>query len=152
MLLKQCKCGAFIYQQQQYCDNCMKEFKTSESKRRQEYKQSKYMTDEVYRKRMQFYKTKEWTSLRLRVLSNCNGIDVYQLIMNDEVVHGKLIHHIETIKDNDKRKLDINNLICVSDKTHDYIHRIYDKSEKDKAEMQQLLFWCLNEYRRKYGM
>lgn len=67
-------------------------------------------------------------------------------MVNNRYVVGTLSHHIEELKDNKKRGLDINNLIWISDKTHNHIHSEYDKSVESKKDMQNKLFDILNKY------
>ncbi|NFC89502.1 HNH endonuclease, partial [Clostridium botulinum] len=56
------------------------------------------------------------------------------------------IHHIIELKEDWDKRLDIDNLIPLSDKVHKIVHRTYDRSDKDKKEMQELL----RELKRKY--
>jgi hypothetical protein len=94
----------------------------------------------------EFYNSKQWKSIRNICKAKANGLDIYELIVNNNFVKGTLSHHIEELKDNRARALDINNLIWISDKTHNYIHTQYDKSDEDKKNMQNKLFDILNKY------
>ena len=93
-----------------------------------------------------FYNSKQWKTLRNICKLKANGLDLYELLVNNKYVKGTLSHHIEELKDNKSRALDINNLIWISDKTHNYIHAQYDKSAEDKKNMQNKLFDILNKY------
>lgn len=94
----------------------------------------------------EFYNSKQWKSLRNICKAKAKGLDIYELMVNHNYVVGTLSHHIEEVKDNKSRALDINNLIWISEKTHNYIHAQYDKSKKDKLDMQKRLFDILNKY------
>lgn len=94
----------------------------------------------------EFYNSKAWKQLSKLCKAKANGLDIYELIINNKYVVGTLSHHIEELKDNKKRGLDINNLIWISDGTHNYIHSEYDKSAESKKDMQNKLFDILNKY------
>ena len=72
-----------------------------------------------------FYRSKEWKQIRDYVITRDNGCD---LGIKDRPIMGKiLIHHIEPltkddIKSSTEKLLDPNNLICVSNETHQAIH------------------------------
>jgi len=89
---------------------------------------------------------KSWKTLSAMCKARANGLDIYELIVNNRFVKGTLSHHIEELKDNTARSLDIDNLIWISEKTHTYIHSQYDKSDEDKLSMQNKLFDILNKY------
>ena len=72
-----------------------------------------------------FYRSREWKQIRDYVITRDNGCD---LGIQDRPIKGKiLIHHInpigkEDIKMSTDLLLDPNNLICVSNETHQAIH------------------------------
>lgn len=87
-----------------------------------------------------FYKSSEWLNIRRAVISRDNGCD---LSLRDFPIRGKIIiHHInpvtvDMIKKGDTLVLDLDNLICVSDSSHRYIHygvRSVDKVERQKGD------------------
>lgn len=94
----------------------------------------------------EFYHSKSWKTLSAMCKNKANGLDIYELIVNNRFVKGTLSHHIEELKDNKARSLDIDNLIWISDRTHNYIHSEYDKSAESKKDMQNKLFDILNKY------
>lgn len=72
-----------------------------------------------------FYKSKEWLSIRDKVIVRDNGCD---LAMEDREIHGRiLIHHMNPITKEDilnrsEFLLDPEYLICTVKNTHDAIH------------------------------
>lgn len=72
-----------------------------------------------------FYKSAEWKQVRDKVIVRDNGCD---LGIVDRPINGRiLIHHIEPITEEDivnfsDKLLDPDNLICVSNETHQAIH------------------------------
>lgn len=72
-----------------------------------------------------FYKTKEWLSIRDKVIIRDNGCD---LAMEDREIYSRiLVHHMNPITKEDvlrrsKYLLDTEYLICTTKNTHDAIH------------------------------
>lgn len=73
----------------------------------------------------QFYQSREWKELRRKIVARDLGCD---LGIFDREIFGKiLIHHINPItitdiSESSDKLLNPNNLICVSNETHQYIH------------------------------
>lgn len=72
-----------------------------------------------------FYKSPEWKQIRQKIVARDLGCD---LGISDREIFGKiLIHHInpitiDDISNSSDKLLNPNNLICVSNNTHQYIH------------------------------
>lgn len=72
-----------------------------------------------------FYRSKEWKSLRDKVIIRDDGCDLAHL---DHPIQGKIyIHHLNPIREEDivlgiDSLMDPDNLVCVSFKTHQAIH------------------------------
>ena len=72
-----------------------------------------------------FYKTKEWLSIRDKVIIRDNGCD---LAMEDREIYSRiLVHHMNPITKDDVLKrskylLDPEYMICTTKNTHDAIH------------------------------
>lgn len=72
-----------------------------------------------------FYRSKEWKQIRRDVIVRDDGCD---LAIDGEQIGGMIfIHHInpitiDDIKKGSKKVFDLNNLVCVSKKTHEAIH------------------------------
>lgn len=103
--------------------------------------------DREYRNKdnAEFYHSKAWKQLTKLCKLQANGLDLYELEVNGKIVKGSLSHHIEELEDNIDRALDITNLIWVSEKTHNYIHSIYNRSKEDKNKLKALLFKIINK-------
>lgn len=103
--------------------------------------------DREYRNKdnAEFYHSKAWKQLTKLCKLKANGLDMYELEVNGKIVKGTLSHHIEELEDNKDRALDITNLIWVSEKTHNYIHSVYNKSKEDKNKLKALLFKIINK-------
>lgn len=72
-----------------------------------------------------FYQSREWRQVRMKVIARDEGCD---LGMPDYPIGGKvIIHHInpitaEDIENSSDLLFDLDNLICVSESTHNAIH------------------------------
>ena len=122
------------------CTKCNKKLNQGErcvcnSNRHREY--DRFNRDE---KAKQFYHSKEWRRLTALCKSKCNGLDLYELYENNKIVKGELSHHIIPVEDDAGKKFDIDNLIYVSQKTHNFIHSVYARSKKEKKALQTKLF------------
>ncbi len=100
------------------------------------------------KKRNEFYHSKEWIKLRAYTLSKYKGLDLYEYYVNNKLEYASTIHHVEEVKDNWSRRLDITNLIPVSERTHNTIHALYNK---DKLKTQELLFNLIRKWREEIG-
>lgn len=109
-------------------------------------KESQKVYDKIQRSNSELYSSKEWVRLTGLCKDRFNGLDIYRLYKYGIYTVGKLSHHIEPVEDNERRVLDINNLIYLSIESHNEIHRIYNKSEQDKKELQEYLFSCIDRY------
>lgn len=72
-----------------------------------------------------FYKSDEWKSIRNKVILRDKGCDLG--ILDFPIDKHIIIHHINPITKEDilnrsEKLFDLNNLICVSDRTHKAIH------------------------------
>lgn len=119
-------------------NNCYDKVKTERNK----------VYDKYQRKNADFYGSKEWVRLTGLCREKFNGLDVYQLYKYGKYAYGELTHHIEEVKDNKDRALDLGNLIYVSDSSHREIHAAYNKSNENKLEMQEYLLKCIENYKK----
>ncbi|WP_455256638.1 hypothetical protein [Peptoniphilus asaccharolyticus] len=71
--------------------------------------------------------------------SRANGIDLYHYHKTGRIIKGTLAHHIIEVSDDMSKAFDLHNLFWLSDKSHKEIHAIYNKSLKDKQELQGVL-------------
>lgn len=83
----------------------------------------------------EFYNSKAWLQVRQLVISKYHGLDMYELVINKRIVYADTVHHIEELKDNPSKALDITNLIPLSLSSHAAIHKMYDKDKKSTQKM-----------------
>jgi len=145
---RQCsKCKKKVEQYKQ-CE-CMIQAKKDSYKRYRDRRR----IDKEEKTRQDFYSSRDWLRLREVVKVDCYGMDIV-IWYKDEIVElGHTVHHIIEISEDWNSRLDVNNLIYVTEQTHKVIHAEYNKGEKEKKAMQKLLFNLLdrfnNEFRNK---
>lgn len=144
MLNKLCpRCGKLIDYKLKYCEKCASNYKQLKANRDKEY-DSNVRTSDDNIKYFRFYKSRQWKQLVDYVRIKYNNICLYNLLVNNTIVRADVVHHIEFLKDNWDRRLDITNLIPLSHAAHNMIHN------SDKEEMKILLFNLLEKYKNKY--
>lgn len=109
-----------------------------------EYK--KYRTDKEFQK---FYTTKEWICIKESIISKLKGLDIYTYYILGETEYGYLVHHIDPIKDNWDKRLDINNLIYLTESNHKLIHKMMIK---DKQGTMKLLLSLIDRFKDEFGV
>ena len=97
-------------------------------------------------KAKKFYNSSEWRAIRQKVLARDAGIDIYLYIVEGRIVPADTVHHIVELSEDYTRRLDMDNLISVSDGTHSMISKAY-KDTAMRAKMQQTLRECARRYR-----
>ena len=58
-------------------------------------------------------------------------VDVYAYYKNKEIVEATLVHHINEVKEDYSKRLSDDNLIAVSSKSHNEIHRRMNNGERE---------------------
>ncbi len=147
--LRPCKkisCPNLIRDMSGYCEEHKYVAEEIKSKRNQYY--NKYKREEKYTR---FYNSKAWKQVRKYILTLYYGIDIYDYYTNnnDEIVLATTVHHIEELKDNWDRRLDVNNLFPLNESNHNTIHNLYDK---DKEGTQELLKEMLGRFKKEFNI
>lgn len=141
-LKKLCRCGKVIDYNFKCCKNCETKTKKERAKYNKHY--DKYIRD---KQTTAFYKSLEWLRTREFVLREYKGLDLYAFFIEKKIVYADTVHHIEELKENWERRFDIDNLIPLSSSNHNKIHIMY---EKDKKNIQKLLFDLLKKWHEEY--
>ena len=134
-LYKRCRCGKRIDYNQRYCEDCMKQ-EQEEKKRKTRY-YDRYKRDKESKA---IYEDKRWKRLTKQCERRFVGMDIYQYYKYGIVTSGMLSHHIIEVKEDKERAFDLDNLIYLNEESHAEIHSIYDKSDRDKRQLQEFLF------------
>lgn len=144
MLYRKCRCGAIIPQGSYGCEACMKNYTG----------QSRHMEYNRHRRNKQaaaFYISGDWRRTREAVIGMYDGIDIYAYYIEQRICTADMVHHIIPVSDDWERRLDISNLIPLSNYSHGVIEALYNKDERTKKATQELLYGLLERHRSAAG-
>ena len=79
-----------------------------------------------------FYNSAGWKAARAKALARDAGIDVYLYVRERRAVPADTVHHIVELKEDYSKRMEMENLISVSEATHSMISAAY-KDEVKKA-------------------
>lgn len=126
-------CGSHLYIQEE-----------KERQRQKHY--NAYSRD---KKNQSFYNSKDWIKIRNHTLTLYNGIDIYTYYADEEIVIANTVHHVVELKEDWDKRLDIENLMPVSEGSHREIHQLY---LEDREGTQKLLFDMLERYKKEFNI
>lgn len=138
-LKKTCTCGKVIDYNKRQCDMC--------SNNRKDYYKH-YDSNYRDKKAAAFYNSTEWEKIREYIIAKYKGLDLYAYFIDKELVQADTVHHIEELRDNWDRRLDITNLFPLSNSNHSKIHKMYIKN---KQGTQQLLLNILKKWEKEFA-
>lgn len=146
--LRPCKrVGCSNLTREGYCEEHQHVVREKESQRQRYYdKEIRHKRDKKY---SDFYNSREWEKFREDVLILYNGIDIYAYYIEKEIVLANTVHHIEELKDNWDKRLDVENMFPMSDGSHKKIHMLY---KKDKEGTIRLLRGLLIRFRKEFNI
>lgn len=148
MLWHRCKCGALIPQGVPMCEKCM------EGESAGLTGMSRHMEYNLYRrdkKAAAFYVSKEWRKTRELVITSFDGLDPYAFVIQHRIETADMVHHIVELEDDWSQRINIQNLIPLSNTNHGIITAIYAKDEQSKKEMQNTLRTIVSEHWKGQG-
>lgn len=122
------------------CSRCNSRIQTGTECECKSKRFKEYNKDNI-NKYKSFYKTGAWIKVRQQVISYYNGIDIYSYYNNGLVEYGQTVHHIEPIKNNWDKRLDITNLIYLTESNHRKLHNRMDNGEEQQVihELHKLI-------------
>ncbi|MCR6515815.1 hypothetical protein M4I33_13140 [Clostridium sp. LY3-2] len=139
MLLKLCSyhgCKKIVKDGVSYCEYHSKKYNLEQKKRYKEYK-NRRMHNEEQKRFQSFYNSDAWRRLRDVAAKSTLCIDVIEYYKYNKIVQGERVHHIVELSDDYNMRLNIDNLIYLTEKNHRIVHREYNKG--NKVKMQELL-------------
>ena len=146
LLMKYCNrsgCNRLVQQGVKYC-TAHTINKTAENRQRHK----EYDSECRNQKAKAFYNSTEWKTVRAKVIARDASIDIYLYITDNRIVPANTVHHIVELMEDYSKRCDMDNLISVSEETHNMISREY-KDATRKAAVQQVLKECMLEYKKK---
>ncbi|OXS26391.1 MAG: hypothetical protein BI182_08315 [Acetobacterium sp. MES1] len=126
-------CRVLLDEDVKYCDKHQKQTRDHKASRDREYKRNR--NDH---KEQDFYRGQAWVNTRDGSMSYYFGIDIFEYYTTGMIVEAATVHHIVPIKEDWSKRYDSNNLIPLTEKSHQYIHNEYGKG--NKKQMQDILF------------
>lgn len=92
-----------------------------------------YDKDKVNSRDKKFYSSGNWEKIKTKAKNRFDGMDIYSLYILKKVEYGQTVHHIEPIKENWEKRLDIENLIYLTESNHRLLHNRMDNGEHDEV-------------------
>lgn len=111
------------------CSRCRKRLLEGTKCDCQKLRYKEYDKDKLNTKEKKFYSSGSWEKIKDSVKSRFKGIDIYSYYVLSKIEFGQTVHHIEPIKDKWERRLDIDNLIYLSESNHRLLHNRMDNGE-----------------------
>jgi len=128
-----------ILEVQGYCSIHQARIDKIERARARAYKAKRLMDNEQLRYQS-FYKSKQWLDIKDSLIASCYAIDIVEYYRTGKIVQGYTVHHINSLSSYWDSRLDTNNLIYVTESNHQFIHREYNKGDREKNIMIRVLF------------
>lgn len=139
---KQFTCPNLVEFPNKYCDT------HSYLEKNEAYDRNNYYDNNLRNKRNdEFYHSGPWIETREYILRKYKGLDLYAFFIEKKILYADTVHHIEELNENWSKRLDIDNLIPLSNSTHNVIHAMY---KKDKSRTQKLLLSLLEKWTNEY--
>lgn len=143
MLRKFCRCGKIISQEFKMCPECQEKFdRRTKVTNKEIYK--RYANNRTDVKEQKFYKSKEWLFTKEVAKQRDHGVCMLCDSKN-KLSFVDNVHHIIELKEDWSKRTSLDNLICLCDRCHFYVHKKYKKSQADKEKMQQELKSIINK-------
>lgn len=125
--------------------------KCEEKKKLQSYKnyKARRMKDLKEKECQQFYSSDAWIRCRDSVASHQFGLDLIELSKGN-IVAAETYHHVVEIKEDWSLRLDDGNIIGLTQENHIRVHKLMDKSDKDKKAIQKFLKELLQKFEEEF--
>ena len=141
------RCSKKIQYSNKYCTECKIEV---DKKLKESYKEYKRNRTDV--KEQRFYSSNEWIDLREYIKAKYMFVDMFSYYTEGKIIECKVVHHIVEMKEDYSLRLNEDNLICLSNKTHKLIHNLYNKDEATKHKTQELLKKMNERFKEEFGL
>lgn len=120
------------------CAKCGKKLRQGEKCSCQNDRHKIYNTERRDKAKNAFYHSAIWESLVAKVKARASGLDEYAQAQGYFEI-GNTVHHIYTVDERPDLKLSLDNLIYLSAKNHNRVHREYKKDAASKKILQAKL-------------
>lgn len=159
-----CRCDTIISRRDKYCKECQEEIDRKSKERFETYLRvrkatgkdkdtyNKYRSNRPDKEYQAFYTSKEWKNKRDRIIAKFKHMDIYSYYKNNSIIEATLVHHINEIKEDYSKRLDDDNLIAVSSKSHSEIHGRMNESSKEKEIVIKELMEMVKRFEKEFGI
>ena len=110
-----------------------------DSKQRYKVYKTIRLMDAEQKKYNVFYNSRDWLRIRDSVIANCYGIDIVEYYRTSKIVQGFTVHHIQTLDSCWDLRLNIDNLIYLTESNHQFIHREMNKGDREEKAIKRIL-------------
>lgn len=97
-----------------------------------------------------FYFTQEWKDVRQIAIDRYFALDIYSYYIDGIIEFGETVHHIVPLKDDWNKRIDIKNLIFLTESNHQKIHSMMKQSEAEKRKIIAQLEMLVNRFRTEF--
>lgn len=111
------------------CSRCRKRLLEGTKCDCQKLRYKEYDKDKSITREKKFYSSGSWEKIKDSVKRRFNGIDIYSYYVLLKTEYGQTVHHIEPIKNNWERRLDVDNLIYLTESNHRLLHNRMENGE-----------------------
>lgn len=120
------------------CNKCGRRLKKNEHCSCSKDRHKIYNTQRRNSDKNKFYHSSVWEKMVEAVKARAHGLD--ELALDEgRIETGNTVHHIYTIDERPDLKTSIDNLIFLSAKSHNRVHKEYQKDSISKKTMQEKL-------------
>lgn len=126
-------CRVLLDEDIRYCEKHEKQAKANRA-----VSDKRYSNNRKDQKEQDFYRSPTWIKARDASIIYYYGFDIYEYYTTGLIIEADTVHHIIQIKEDWNKRIDLNNLIPLSDANHSYVHSQYNRG--NKKEMQDILF------------
>ncbi|NMM65486.1 hypothetical protein HBE96_23185 [Clostridium sp. P21] len=107
------------------------------------------MKDKEEKERQKFYSSNSWLRCRDSVIAHQLGLDLVEWSKGN-IVQAETYHHCIPIKEDWNKRVDSNNIIGLTQENHIRVHKMMDKSNKDKENIQKALSDLIRKFEDEY--
>lgn len=85
-----------------------------------------------------FYNSAQWQRTRAEAKNRYNNLDLYSLYILKRIEQADTVHHIESVKEAYDKRFSIENLIPLTHRNHQVIHRMMEEGEDVAGLLRKL--------------
>ena len=143
-------CRKVIAEDSRFCEYHQAKYMARQKERYKDY-QRRRLEDYNEAKAQGFYHSTDWDRIKEAVKAGLYHIDIFEYYLTGKIVEGETVHHIIEVKEDWDSRLDVNNLIYLTNKNHSKIHSKYNAGLDSKKRIQKILFGLLERFNKEFA-